>query len=170
MNELPSANAPRSGTGTVHFAAFDVDLGSGELRKGGVKIKLYGQPFSVLAILLERPGQVVTREELQRKLWTGDTFVDFEHGLNKAINRVREALGDDADNPRFIETLPRRGYRFLVPVMPAVQPTTAMVITATSRHDQTDAPLRRSPSAHLARRWRIILLTAVTATIVVIAV
>jgi DNA-binding winged helix-turn-helix (wHTH) protein/Flp pilus assembly protein TadD len=100
----------------VQFGTFNVDLRSGELRKGGVKVKLYGQPFNVLAALLERPGQVVTREELQQKLWAGDTFVDFEHGLNKAINKVREALGDDADNPRFIETLPRRGYRFIAPV------------------------------------------------------
>ena len=82
----------------MQFGTFDVDLRAGELRKGGVKIKLYGQPFNVLAALLERPGQVVTREELQQKLWAGDTFVDFEHGLNKAINKVREALGDDADS------------------------------------------------------------------------
>jgi TolB-like protein len=108
----PSKSRP-TGTGSVRFGTFDVDLSAGELRKGGVKIKLYGQPFNVLAILLERPGDVVTREELQQKLWAGGTFVDFEHGLNKAINKVREALGDDADNPRFIETLPRRGYRFI---------------------------------------------------------
>lgn len=102
--------------GRVRFGTFDVDLRAGELRKGGVKIKLYGQPFNILAALLERPGELVTREELQQKLWASDTFVDFEQGLNKAVNRVREALGDDADKPRFIETLPRRGYRFIAPV------------------------------------------------------
>lgn len=89
---------------------------TGELRKSGVKIKLHGQPFEVLAMLLERPGEVVTREELQQKLWVSDAFVDFEHGLNKAINKLREALGGDADNPRLIETLPRPGYRFVAPV------------------------------------------------------
>jgi len=94
-----------------------VDLRAGELRRAGLKVKLSGQPFDVLVALLEKPGQVVTREELHEKLWAQDTFVDFEHGLNKAINRVREALGDDADNPRFVETLPRRGYRFVALVM-----------------------------------------------------
>src|SRR5215467_12431490 len=88
-----------------------------ELRRGGIKLKLSGQPFDVLLALLEKSGQVVTREELHDKLWSQDTFVDFEQGLNKAINRLREALGDEADNPRFIETLPRRGYRFLVPAV-----------------------------------------------------
>jgi len=112
----PTPNSRSFGSGSVQFGTFDVDLRAGELRKGGVKVRLYGQPFSVLAALLERPGQVVTREELQQKLWAGDTFVDFEHGLNKAINKVRDALGDDADSPRFIETLPRRGYRFIAPV------------------------------------------------------
>jgi Tol biopolymer transport system component/DNA-binding winged helix-turn-helix (wHTH) protein len=108
----PASSASRS----VRFGSFDVDLRAGELRKNGVKIRLQGQPLEVLALLLEKPGQVVTREELQQKLWAGDTFVDFEHGLNKAISRVREALSDEADNPRFIETLPRRGYRFIAPV------------------------------------------------------
>lgn len=112
----PIATSRHHGPARVLFGTFDVDLRAGELRKGGVKIKLYGQPFNVLVALLERPGEVVTREELQQKLWASDTFVDFEHGLNKAINRVREALGDDADNPRFVETLPRRGYRFIAPV------------------------------------------------------
>src|SRR5262249_291366 len=90
----PTPNSRSFGRGTVQLGTFDVDLRGGELRKGGVKVRLYGQPFSVLAALLERPGQVVTREELQQKLWAGDTFVDFEHGLNKAINKVRDALGD----------------------------------------------------------------------------
>jgi DNA-binding winged helix-turn-helix (wHTH) protein len=110
----------------VRFGCFEVDLRAGELRKSGVKIKLQGQPLEVLALLLERPGQVVTREELQQKLWAGDTFVDFEHGLNKAISRVREALADEADNPRFIETLPRRGYRFIGSVNSS-EPTRASV-------------------------------------------
>jgi TolB-like protein/DNA-binding winged helix-turn-helix (wHTH) protein len=93
-----------------------VDFTSGELRKQGVRIKLQEQPFQALVALIERPREVLTREELQKRLWPGDTVVDFDRGLNKAINRVREALGDDADNPRFIETLPQRGYRFLAQV------------------------------------------------------
>ena len=121
MGEKPlvpnGSSSPGSTNKNVRFGSFDVDLRAGELRKGGVKIKLQGQPLEVLALLLEQPGQVVTREELQQKLWAGDTFVDFEHGLNKAISRVREALSDQADNPRFIETLPRRGYRFIAPVV-----------------------------------------------------
>jgi len=100
----------------VRFGAFEVDLGSGELRKHGVKIKLQDQPFQILALLLERPGEVVTRDELQHKLWAADTFVDFDTGLNTAIKRLRDALGDSAESPRFVETLPRRGYRLIASV------------------------------------------------------
>src|SRR5262245_62258734 len=99
----------------IRFATFEVDLQAQELRKGGVKLKLTGQPFQVLAILLEQPGTVVTREELQKRLWP-DTFVDVDHNLNTAINKIREVLGDSSENPRFVETLPRRGYRFIGPV------------------------------------------------------
>jgi Tol biopolymer transport system component/DNA-binding winged helix-turn-helix (wHTH) protein len=95
---------------------YEANLRSGELRKNGLKLKLSGQPFQVLALLLERSGDVVTREEIQQRLWPADTFVDFDHSLNTAINRIREALGDSADSPRFVETLPRRGYRFIAPV------------------------------------------------------
>jgi TolB-like protein/DNA-binding winged helix-turn-helix (wHTH) protein/Flp pilus assembly protein TadD len=98
------------------FGTFEVDLRAGELRKQGVRVKLQEQPFRVLAILLQRPGEVITREELRNQNWPPDTFVDFDNSLNTAINKLREALGDSADNPRFIETLPRRGYRFLAPV------------------------------------------------------
>src|SRR5215470_14680978 len=97
----------------IRFDAFEADLRSGELRKQGLKLKIGDQPFSVLAVLLSQPGEVVTREDLQKRLWPADTFVDFDRGLNKAINRLREALGDSADSPRFIETLPKRGYRFI---------------------------------------------------------
>lgn len=99
----------------VRFGTFEVDLQTGELRKAGQKLKFSGQPFQVLAILLERPGEVVTREELQKRLWP-DTFVDVDHNLNTAINKIREVLGDSAESPRFVETLPRRGYRFIAPV------------------------------------------------------
>jgi len=99
--------------GRVRFGSFELDLAAGELRKSGLKIRIQGQPLEILALLLERPGEVVTREELQRKLWPSDTIVDFEHGLNKAINRLREALADSSENPRFVETLPRHGYRFI---------------------------------------------------------
>jgi DNA-binding winged helix-turn-helix (wHTH) protein len=100
----------------IRFEAFEVDLQAGQLCQNGLKIKLQEQPFQVLRMLLEPPGQAVTREELRERLWSADTFVDFDHGLNKAINKIREALGDSADNPRFIETLPRRGYRFIASV------------------------------------------------------
>jgi len=120
MAEVPSVanGGPQTGltNASVRFGNFEVDLRAGELRKSGLKIKLQGQPLAVLALLLERPGQVVTREELQQKLWAGEAFVDFEHGLNKAVGKVRDALADNANNPRFIETLPRRGYRFIAPV------------------------------------------------------
>jgi TolB-like protein/Tfp pilus assembly protein PilF len=97
----------------IRFSTFELDVHAGELRKQGVKIKLQEQPFQILAMLLEHPGQLVTREELRGRLWPSDTFVDFDHGLNKAINKLREALGDSAENPRLIETLAKRGYRFL---------------------------------------------------------
>src|SRR5215471_16082650 len=107
----------------VSFGVFDIDLRTGELRKHGLRIRLQRQPFDVLALLIQRAGDVVTREELQQKLWPANTFVDFDHGLNKAINKIREALGDSADSPRFVETVARRGYRFLADVrvtVPAV--------------------------------------------------
>jgi len=100
----------------LRFGTFEADLRSGELRKQGARIKLQEQPFHVLTVLLQRPGDVVTREELRSQNWPADTFVDFDNSLNTAINKLREALGDSADNPRFIETLPRRGYRFIAPV------------------------------------------------------
>jgi DNA-binding winged helix-turn-helix (wHTH) protein/tetratricopeptide (TPR) repeat protein len=100
----------------LRFSVFEVDVRAGGLRKLGVRIKVQEQPFHVLTLLLQRPGEVVTREELRAQLWQSDTFVDFDNGLNTSINKLREALGDSADNPRFIETLPRRGYRFIAPV------------------------------------------------------
>jgi DNA-binding winged helix-turn-helix (wHTH) protein len=99
----------------VRFGVFEVDLRTGELRKAGVKLKFSGQPFQVLSILLERPGDVITREELQKRLWP-DTFVDTERNLNTAINKIRDVLGDSAESPSYVETLPRRGYRFIAPV------------------------------------------------------
>src|SRR5882762_9485197 len=97
----------------VRFGPFEADLRAGELRKRGVKLKLVGQPLEILTMLLERPGQLVTREELRARLWPTDTFVDFDHGLNAAVNKLRDALGDSAEKPKYVETLPRRGYRFI---------------------------------------------------------
>jgi DNA-binding winged helix-turn-helix (wHTH) protein len=98
------------------FGVFELDVVNGELRRRGVRVKLHLQPFQVLAMLLERPGETLTREQICRELWPDGTFVDYEHGVNSAVNRLREALGDKASNPRFVETLARRGYRWLVPV------------------------------------------------------
>lgn len=105
----------------IRFGTYEADLRVGELYRAGVRVRLQEQPFRVLAALLERPGDLITREELRLRLWPEDTFVDFERGLNTAVKKLRQALQDDARNPRFVETLPRRGYRFLAPVQP-VQP------------------------------------------------
>src|SRR6202158_2571156 len=99
--------------GTVRFGVFELDFKASELRKQGTKIKLQEEPFQILQGLLQRPGDIVTRQELQQKIWPSDTFVDFDHGLYNAIKRLREALGDSAETPRFVETLARRGYRFI---------------------------------------------------------
>jgi TolB-like protein/DNA-binding winged helix-turn-helix (wHTH) protein/Tfp pilus assembly protein PilF len=120
--EITGADAPDR---IVRFGAFEFDQRVGELRKHGLRIKLQGQPVDVLLILLERPGEVVTRDELQKRLWAVDTYVDFEHSLNAAIKRLRAALGDSAEAPRFVETIPRRGYRFIAPLSqppPSVPP------------------------------------------------
>src|SRR5205823_6035042 len=100
----------------IRFASFEADLHTRELQKHGLKLKLQGQPFQVLAMLLARPGDLVTREEIRSSLWPQDTFIDFDNGLNAAVRRLREALNDNAETPRFVETLPRRGYRFIAPV------------------------------------------------------
>ncbi len=104
-------------TGILRFGLYEADLRAGELRKSGIKVRLQEQPFQVLALLLRQPGELVTREEIQQEIWGGDTFVDFDHGLNKAISKLREALCDSSTEPRYIETVARRGYRFLAPVM-----------------------------------------------------
>ncbi|MBI3406007.1 MAG: winged helix-turn-helix domain-containing protein [Acidobacteria bacterium] len=106
----------RSAFSVVRFGPYEADLAAGQLRKHGLRIKLQDQPFMILSAFLERPGEVVTRDHLRQRLWPEGTFVDFDNSLNAAINKLREALGDSADNPRYVETLPRRGYRFIAPV------------------------------------------------------
>src|SRR5262250_2034403 len=103
----------------IRFGPFVADVHTRELWKEGTRIKLIGQPFEILSVFLSKPGKLVTREELRSRLWAADTFVDFNHGLNAAINKLREALCDSAEKPRYIETLPRRGYRFIAAVEPA---------------------------------------------------
>jgi DNA-binding winged helix-turn-helix (wHTH) protein len=100
----------------VRFGQYMADLTTHELWRNGIKVKLAGQPFIILEALLRHPGKLITREELRSRIWPGDTFVDFDHGLNAAVNKLREALGDSVSNPQYIETLPRRGYRFLAKV------------------------------------------------------
>ncbi|MGB7464527.1 MAG: winged helix-turn-helix domain-containing protein, partial [Candidatus Acidiferrum sp.] len=117
---MPEEHHPVAGR--LRFGLFEMDLPAGELRKHGLKIRIQEQPFQVLAMLVQNAGKVVTREDLQKKLWPADTFVDFDHGLNKAINKIREALSDSAESPRYVETLSRRGYRFLAEVKDADAP------------------------------------------------
>ena len=136
----------------VSFGDFEVDFRSGELRKRGVRIPLQGRPLQVLEVLVRMPGELVTREALQRELWGGDTFVDFETGLNAAVRRLREALGDAADVPRFVETLPRRGYRFIAPVKGAT--LTSPPVPASARQPEPGVSGARNtdgPDAHAAR-------------------
>jgi TolB-like protein/DNA-binding winged helix-turn-helix (wHTH) protein/Tfp pilus assembly protein PilF len=136
----------------LRFGVFELDLRACELRKHGVKIRLQEQPFQVLRMLVEHAGEVVTREDLQKKLWSADTFVDFDHGLNKAINKIREALSDSAENPRFVETVARRGYRFLVEVKVADATPERSVEIATGLQPANEIADRSEFAGNPARR------------------
>src|SRR3984885_11179617 len=118
------ATQPRV-TETLRFDGYELDVRAGELRKHGVRLRLRGQPLQVLEILLERPGEVVTREELQARIWPGNAFGDVDHNLHNAVARIREVLGDSPENPRYIETLPRRGYRHVGPIQDFQKPPLA---------------------------------------------
>lgn len=126
---MPDAH---STTRLIRFGTFEADVITGELRREGTKIRLQEQPFQILTVLLEHPGDLVTREELQKRLWPADTFVDFDHSLNTAVNKLREALGDAAANPRFVQTVAKRGYRFIAPVQKEASTTLISQPTATS--------------------------------------
>lgn len=148
--------AQMSPVSRYRFGVFEANAETGELRRQGLRIKINGQPFQVLLMLLEKPGELVSREEIQQTLWPEGTFVDFDHGLNSAINRIREALGDSAANPRFVETLARRGYRFLGPVervektsseAPAIEGSTP---EATPAAEEPSLPEAESPITILA--------------------
>lgn len=161
----------------LHFGVFEVDLKACELRKHGLRIKLPEQPFQVLVVLLEKPGEIITREELRNRLWPGDTFVDFDHGLNNAVMRLREVLGDASENPRFVETIPRRGYRFIAPVSGSAlpEPTTTgsevesgLVPIEAASPTAERAGLEKTPQAASIRRRPVtipyaILITAILA-------
>ncbi len=144
-----------SASRNLRFGVFEVDLQAGELRRQGVKIKLQNQPFRILTILLEQAGEVVTRQELERRLWPGNHYGDFEHSISMAVKRLREALGDEAENPRFVETLPRHGYRFIYPVEPV-----AVV------YDRRKGPALAEHRYMVPRRW-VMLVGTVTAFLLV---
>jgi DNA-binding winged helix-turn-helix (wHTH) protein len=129
------------------FGTFEANVATGELRRNGLRVKLNAQPFQMLCLLLERPGELLTREEISRKLWPDGTFVDYEHGVNSAVNRIREALGDTAGNPRFLETLARRGYRFVAPVerMDAGSPTAVFPAPAAMRQEAVSVKAKTEP-------------------------
>jgi cholera toxin transcriptional activator len=146
--------SPNHADGIFRFGAYEADPGSGELRKSGLRLRVQEQPFQVLLVLLERPREVVTREELRQKLWPADTFVDFDHSLNTVVNKLREALSDSAANPRFIETLARRGYRFLAPVEFVEKhsvPVAAAVITPPAISEEPASPKPPSTVSVLTR-------------------
>lgn len=134
----------------LRFGVFEVDLDAGELRKNGARIRLQEQPFQVLAALLQNAGHVVTRDELREKIWPADTFVDFDHSLNTAVNKIRESLGDSASSPRFVETLARRGYRFIAPVdSVAAAATVSAPVHAQENLSPTAAEVALHPELHV---------------------
>ena len=152
----------------LHFGTFEIDLRTGELRKSGLLISLPPQAFRILALLASRPGELVTREEIQRQIWDGETFVDFDQGLNFGINKIRTVLGDKAETPRYVETLPRRGYRFIAPVhvsdVNGSSPTIAVV-------DEISKPrleeIRHAPIGRRVAMYVAVLATAAITAIVI---
>jgi len=156
LNLPPVGNTNGNGqSGTRRFGVFEVDLRAGELRRNGIKVKLQEQPLQVLAALLDQPGEIVSREQLRNRLWPADTFVDFDHSLNAAIRRLRDALGDSAENPTFVETVARRGYRFLAPVS-EIPPNGHGPVPV---ERAVPAPVAAAPRSH--RRWLAALIAAV---------
>ena len=151
---------PSRNCGSVGFGAFNVDLDTGEVRRRGVKVKLQGQPFAVLAILLEKRGELVTREELKERIWGTEMYVDFDQGLNKAIKKIRAALGDSAEQPKYVETLPKRGYRFIAslnssqPETESNQPSTrqSAQLTELGQHRQPENVTGEVPARANVRR------------------
>src|SRR5882724_13693439 len=147
MSSQPTATAPRQ----LVFGPFFFDEASGALQKHGARVRLEGQPLQIQAVLIRQPGQVVTRDEFQQHLWKGGTFVDFEHGLNAAMNRLRQALGDSADQPRYIETLPGRGYRFVAAVQNTAQKPVLVMASAPVAPEAEPAALAPPPAVHTRR-------------------
>src|SRR5690348_10724017 len=145
---------PSSNKNSLSFGVFQISLSARELRKHGIRIRLGGQPFTILEMLLERPGEVVTREELQARIWPADTFVDFEQGLNGAIKKLRDALSDSPENPRYVETLPRIGYRFIAPVSVNGHQSTAIPMAAEPQLPQK-APVVPSRGSSISMRLAI---------------
>src|ERR1700722_5170356 len=145
-----SMNPPASSNRKVRTGLFEICLASGELRKNGRRLPLQEQPFRVLAMLLERPGEVVTRQELQARLWPVDTYVGFDEGLNTAIRKLRTVFGDSAGNPRFVETLPRRGYRFIAPVTEAATANElSPIVDGTGLKDIKDATVSSASAVNI---------------------
>jgi DNA-binding winged helix-turn-helix (wHTH) protein len=147
-----------TGNARYKFGLFEANLDSGELFRNGQKLRLQEQPFQVLVVLLERSGELVTREELRQRIWATDTFVDFDHSLNTAVNKLRDTLGDGAANPRFIETLPRRGYRFIAPVQSVPtetvnespdQPESTSPISPNKTDDESELPQAHPTTARV---------------------
>ena len=154
------------------FGVFEADSRTGELRKQGRALKLRGRPFDILVLLLARDGDLISREELRKELWPADTFVDFDHGLNSAMNRLRDALGDTAENPRFVETLPRRGYRFIAPieVVDARSAIPAAAAVAAPAPSVVAAPVAAAPELRVSAPSRLVLLLAVGSLAVAVVV
>lgn len=178
MSQMPTAtNSTTSGgrSSAIRFGVFEADLQTEELRKSGVRIKIQNQPFKVLTCMLERPGEIVSREEIQQRLWGSQTTVDFDHSLGTAINKLREALGDSADNPRFVETVARRGYRFIAPVHFAeaveTEPRAELPPALEFPADKTEIPVQnRRPAGNVLNRWVLPGLIVVLSALLIIAI
>ena len=171
---VEKTNGSEATARACRFGVFELDLRAGELRRNGLRVKLQEQPFQVLALLLETPGEVVTRDDLRARLWQADTFVDFDHSLNAAIKRLRDALGDSAENPVFVETVARRGYRFLAPVTAAVANGNGVLESAAASDSSATQILPQTPPAladvpaHLSRRLSLWWIFAAAASVILI--
>ena len=153
-----------------HFGDFEADLRSGELRKQGVRIKIQDQPFQILMLLLDHAGQVVSRDELRGKLWAGGTFVDFEQGLATAVKKLRQALGDDAEAPRYVETIPKRGYRFTAPVKLSESPVAVPAAVSQRSHEASPEGIPASAGMRVwSRRAKMLVVTVGVALALMLA-